>query len=199
MADKIIVTVDENKAIEAFNGLDEKKKAREFIEVVRRAYKDKPSKKDIQELQKWLNEYPQIWRVVFDLSQVIEHNLIDRIVPDNAAQLALVKNVKQIRDDLGYNSSPVIERLLVDNIVLAWLRWQWNEYQLVVSMGKGEIRMSVIDFWERRLSAAQRRYLRACETLTRIRNLTSSKPAVQVNIAGQGGRQVNVAGDIVKN
>lgn len=197
MVDKIIVTVDEKKAIDIVNGPDQQK-VREFIEVVQRAYKNKPNKKDIQELQKWLNEYPQIWHVVFDLSQVIEHNLIARMISDQAAQLAIEKNVEQIRTELGYDTSPVMERLLIDNIVLAWLRWQWNEHQLVVFMGNGEIRMSVVDFWERRLSAAQRRYLRACETLTRIRHLTSSKPAVQVNIAGQGGQQVNVAGDVVK-
>ena len=196
MDDKIYVTVEEKKAIDIFNEPDEKK-AREFIEVVKRAYKNKPNKKDIQELRKWINEYPQIWRVIFELSQVIELNLIDRMVSDQAAQMAVIKNVEQIRNDLGYISSPVVERLLIDNIVLAWLRWQWNEYQLVVFMGQGEIRMSVVEFWERRLSAAQRRYLRAFETLTRIRHLTSSRPAVQVNIAGQVGQQVNVAGDVV--
>ena len=197
MADKIIVTVDKKKAVDIFKGLDENQ-AREFIEVVQRAYKDKPNKKDVQELRKWLNEYPQIWHLVFDLSQVIEHNLIDRMVSDQAAQLAVKKNADQIRNDLGYDTSPVMERLLIDNIVLAWLRWQWNEYQLVIFMGKGEIRMSVVEFWERRLNAAQRRYLRACETLTRIRHLTSPKPSVQVNIASQGGQQVNVAGDVLK-
>lgn len=197
MANNITVIVDEKKAAKLYKGFDDEK-AREFIEVVKRAYKNKPQKKDIQELRKWLNEYPQIWRVVFDLSQVIEQNLIDHMVSDQAVQLAIEKNVEQIRNDLNYYVSPVMERLLIDNIVVAWLRWQWNEYQLVTFMGKGEIRMSVVEFWERRLNAAQRRYLRACETLTRIRRLTFSKPAVQVNIAGQGGQQVNVAGDVVK-
>jgi hypothetical protein len=197
MANEIIVTVSEKKAVELFRKLDEKM-GHEFIEVVKRAYKNKPDKKAIQELQKWLDEHPQIWRVVFDLSYVVEYNLIERMVPEQAGRQAVHKNVEQIRNDLGYEASPMIERLLIDNVVFAWLRWQWTEYQLVLFMGKGEIRLSVVDFWERRLSAAQRRYLRACETLTRIRHLTSSKPAVQVNIAGRGGQQVNVAGDVVK-
>jgi hypothetical protein len=41
--------------------------------------------------------------------------------------------------------------------------------------------------------AAQARYLRACETLARIRKLARSTPALQVNIAADGGRQVNLA------
>ena len=42
---------------------------------------------------------------------------------------------------------------------------------------------------DRKLSAAQRRYLRACETLARVRKLRL--PTLQVNI---GEKQVNVAG-----
>lgn len=197
MTDRIIVAVDKNKAVELFKGIEEKK-VHEFLDVVKRAHKDKPLERDIQELRNWLNKYPQIWRVVFDLSHVIEHNLMDRMAPNQAAQLAVTKNVGQIRDDLGYDNAPVMEKLLIDNIVLAWLRWQWNEFQIITFMGKGEVRMSVVEFWERRLSAAQRRYLRACESLARVRRLSSSRPAVQVNIAGDGGQQVNVAGDVVK-
>ncbi len=43
--------------------------------------------------------------------------------------------------------------------------------------------------WERRLSATHMRYLRACDTLARVRNLSRPTP-LQINI---GARQVNVA------
>jgi hypothetical protein len=46
-------------------------------------------------------------------------------------------------------------------------------------------------YWEWRLQAAQGRYLRACESLVRVRCLSRSAP-LQVNISAQ---QVNVAGD----
>jgi hypothetical protein len=48
------------------------------------------------------------------------------------------------------------------------------------------------EYWEKRLSAAQRRYLRACETLARVRKLTLGTLALQVNIAAAGGQQVNM-------
>jgi hypothetical protein len=41
-------------------------------------------------------------------------------------------------------------------------------------------------YWEKRLSAAQRRFTRACETLARVRKL-SNTPALQFNIAANGG------------
>ena len=46
-------------------------------------------------------------------------------------------------------------------------------------------------YWDRKLAASQRRYLRACETLARVRKLTGA--TVQVNI---GERQINLAGDL---
>ena len=47
----------------------------------------------------------------------------------------------------------------------------------------------------RRLSAAQRRFLRACESLARVRKLARTTPALQLNIAARGGQQVNVVTD----
>ncbi len=46
------------------------------------------------------------------------------------------------------------------------------------------------EYWEKRLSSAQRRYLRACETLARVRKLAQASP-LQVNI---GAQQVNGVG-----
>ena len=44
-------------------------------------------------------------------------------------------------------------------------------------------------YWERKLSAIQHRYLRAIETLSRVRKLMGV-PMVQINIATEGGQQV---------
>ena len=52
--------------------------------------------------------------------------------------------------------------------------------------------VNIRDYWEKRLSAAQKRFTRACETLTRVRKLSRKTPALQFNVATQGGQQVNV-------
>ncbi len=58
---------------------------------------------------------------------------------------------------------------------------------------KQSITLTLGIFWEKRLSAAQKRFTRACETLTRVRKLSRNTPALQVNIAAQGGQQVNLS------
>jgi hypothetical protein len=58
---------------------------------------------------------------------------------------------------------------------------------------KQSITLTLGIFEEKRLSAAQRRFTRACETLARVRKLSRNTPALQFNIAANGGQQVNVA------
>jgi hypothetical protein len=49
--------------------------------------------------------------------------------------------------------------------------------------------------WERILASKEARYLKAVETLARVRRLLRLR-APQLNIALAGGQQVNVAGEL---
>jgi len=49
--------------------------------------------------------------------------------------------------------------------------------------------LAAASYWERKLSTVQYRYLRAIETLARVRKLMGV-PMVQINIAAEGGQQV---------
>jgi hypothetical protein len=192
-----VVTVDGNKASQVRKEFD-KSKIDAFIDVVQQAYKKNPKEKDLAELRKWLNEFPELWHIIFDASRLIEENFVRNMVQERAAIIALHKNIEEIRNGLAYNKSSMMEMLLIDNIVVSWLSVQYATYQMTTRMNQEE-KIVILEFWERRLTAAQKRYLRACETLTRVRRLMSAKPNVQVNIAANGGQQVNVAGDIGAN
>jgi hypothetical protein len=194
--DNILVTVDGNRVSRLSTGLD-KNKINEFLEIVEQAYKKKPSQKDLDELRKWINDYPELWKAVFDTAHVIEENFIKNMVGDKASIIAMRKNAEEIRNEMNYSKTSIMERMLIDNIIISWLGVQYCNYQLITRMGREE-KIVILEFWERRLSMSQRRYLHACESLEKVRHLMSRKPAVQVNIAGQGGQQVNVAGDLVK-
>lgn len=178
--------------------VDTSKMAEELLELVRRAYREKPSPKDLHELRRKLEEVPELWRAVFDIAEVMRSNLIDKTIAQKAARLALESNASSLMSGMGYEKSSAVEKLLIENIIITWLRLQWVEFQMVGFIGNGGMSVSLADFWERRLSLAQRRHLRACETLAKVRKLLMKGPVLQVNIAGQGGQQVNVAGDLEK-
>ena len=85
-----------------------------------------------------------------------------------------------------------LARLIIGQIVGCWLRLSFVEYTYGRALVTGTLTLNQGDFWERRLSAAQRRYLRAIETLARVRRM--NLPAMQVNIAAQQVNQVNTRG-----
>jgi hypothetical protein len=74
---------------------------------------------------------------------------------------------------------------------LCWLKLNLVELSYSNTM-KQSITLTLAIYWEKKLSAAQRRFTRACETLARVRKLSSNVPALQLNIAASGGQQVNV-------
>jgi hypothetical protein len=172
--------------------------ARELVELVGRCYQKNPDKKDLRELEKYLKEQPQLYKVVFNLSQVVQGELTNTITPQHAGQMSIESNIAHMRKGMAYEQSPVLEQLLIDNVINCWLRLQWVELQLTGQSRRDHARLSVIEYWERRMSANQRRYLRAIETLARVRKLTRNTPMLQVNIATQEGQQVNIAGDVVR-
>lgn len=92
-----------------------------------------------------------------------------------------------IRKELQYADSPALERLAIDHVVLCWIHFNDVAFCYDAKVSK-PMAIAHAEYWERRLTAAQRRYVRALETLARLRRL--KLPALQVNI---GANQVNVS------
>ena len=94
----------------------------------------------------------------------------------------------EIRQGLGYDSASELQRLLIDRVVVCWLRVQQAENVKSGKDKEGHSRQWAT-VWERRLQMAHSNFLSACKTLARVRK--PLKPAVtQINI---GGQHVNVA------
>ena len=163
----------------------------EFGELVRKTEMSEPNPQDIQALRKYLDEHREVWRVLGDLSEFAYTRLVDASVGD---QIAIRESLKTgrlaMRQDLGYEEASALERLLIDQVVLCWLRMSHVELHYT-AMSNHDRPLSLREYWERRLSATQRRYLRACETLARVRRLRL--PSLQINV---GDSQVNVAGGL---
>lgn len=100
------------------------------------------------------------------------------------------EHTRALRESLGYDTSPTLERMQIEHVCVCWLRLSVMEvrYSLVVNAHNS---LAQVEHTERRLTEAQKRFNRACESLARVRKL--SRPSVQINVAAEGGRQLNVA------
>ena len=137
---------------------------------------DNPSAKDLKIFRQKLEEIPGLWQVFGDLPEIIRSQLIQKITNTEVQQIGLSVGIKKMQEEMGYLSANRLEKLLIENILISWLRLQWVEYQLSVFIGKSHVRFVEIQHWERRLNASQRRFLRATEALARLRKLLRKSP-----------------------
>lgn len=165
-------------------------------EIIKRTNTESPSKKDVAELRKLLNTIPDLWRVSGDLADHARLQLIQTTRATPLVHESMKTGAAVICRNLGYDSAPEIERLLIEQVVLCWLRLNLLEGQYTAIRDQQTLTIDQAHFLERRLNYAQRRYMRACETLARVRKIVRRTPALQINIATAGGQQVNVAGDM---
>ena len=171
--------------------------ADELLALVKSVDRENPDPKDVAGLQRWLDEMPELWRAAGDVSRFIQQRLAQRLHGSKVGAMSTEKGLEVMRRELGHENSCQLEQLLIDHLLTCWLRLQDVELRYSATVGGREsLKLSQADWWERRLSAAQRRYLRACETLARVQKLIRRTPALQVNIATKGGQQINVAGDV---
>jgi len=156
----------------------------EFSEInalFRRAHKENPKPEDVEMLREVLEKYPALSSITGELAGQAEKEIIGHAYADHPGRaLALHKHCELQRDELGYKSATALERLLIQHIVLCWLRLYLTELRYETAMRDATLLQGV--YWEKKLSANQRRYLRSIETLARIRKLSIN---VQINMAHQ--------------
>ena len=100
------------------------------------------------------------------------------------------RDLAQLRRDLlGAHAAP-LERVLVDRVVVAWLQAHYADVTYARQL-QGEMSLKMAEYLQRRCERAQRQLLRALTTLATVRQKLT--PA-QLNIALDGGQQVNIAG-----
>jgi hypothetical protein len=165
--------------------------ARQFLELVQQIDREDPTPDDVRALRAMLEEHPQLWRVAGDLAYTAILNIVAKLDAGPLVTESLKHSWIARKDELGYSSAPPLERLLIEQVVIWWLHLHIVEIEYTRAMND-PIPAASAAHWEKRLSAAQRRYLRACESLARIRKLARTTPALQVNIATHGGQQVNL-------
>jgi hypothetical protein len=168
----------------------------EMKAILDKTNKESPRKEDVAELCRMLEAYPSLWRIGGDMARQARLQLIEAKSSTPLVEESMRYGVEAICHNLGYDNAPEIERLLIEQVALCWLRLNVLEVEYTTIRNQRTLTIDQAHFLERRLNYAQRRYMRACETLARVRKIVRRTPALQINIAAAGGQQVNVAGDL---
>lgn len=149
---------------------------------------DHPTDEDRRAVADFLHKYPYIWRFIGDLMEQAMLRLLGNLDASAVAQAGLKAAVEQLPHDLAQAGDGPLEHLLIQQVTMCWLRLAHVEYQYSAVSTQKSATTAQLAYWDKRLNAAQRRYLRAIETLARVRKLTL--PALQINIGEQQVNQV---------
>jgi hypothetical protein len=120
-------------------------------------------------------------REMGDVMKIASDELITKLTSDALLiQEVLRRNCAQMMKALAQPTDGPLEQTLIRQVVLCWLRLAAAERTYTNSVA-GQVNITLAEYWEKRLSATQKRYLKACESLARVRKLLKpSGPQVSV-------------------
>lgn len=151
--------------------------------------KRKPDKKAVAQFRALL-QHSGIWRVAGDTAVYTANKIIEQAGGESqSVKMSMNAGLAELHKQLGYDTAPPLQRILIEQVALAWLRHNWVEYQFQ-GFQPHSMPIARALYWERKLSASQRRFLRACEALARVQKLADRTPALQINFAD---KQLNVS------
>jgi hypothetical protein len=132
--------------------------------------KDDPSQETKDWYQARLAGDPDEWRKLGELMREATELALKGHVAGYAAMESVKRGTEILRADLGFEQASTLERLLIDQTVLCYVRLGMIENQYSRQL-KGSYQMDVATHWEMRVTLAQQRYLKAITTLAKVRGL----------------------------
>jgi len=172
------------------NGNKEIMSSAKFIEIFSKIDKEKPTDQELKSIQRYISENDSEYLSLQKLSRNLITNQINKtFTSSETLREKLNLGVEALRSELGYETSSTIEQLLIDEIVLEYLRKHQMQLLLTtVSTGTGT-ELRIIKKASELASAAQNRFNKAVQTLAKLRK---EGKKLQINIATEGGRQIKL-------
>lgn len=131
-------------------------------------------KADREKVRELLTDHAdlKLWSRVPGVMGTAESFLLENSGLSDSVVLCWRENLNRVRKGLGFDDAPEVEQLLITHASLCWLRLGLLEIQHTQHIS-GAHTFAAGLYWDRRLSAAQRRFSRAAVQLSRVRKLSA--------------------------
>jgi hypothetical protein len=123
---------------------------------------------EINELRQFLDDNPDIWKRFTSYSGAVKIALQSKVSGEHGNREILDREYIERRNNLGWAEATTLERLLIERIMLCWLRLLWVE-NYNASFMRPEVSMRESEYADRLLDRAHSRYVKACESLAKMR------------------------------
>jgi hypothetical protein len=146
-----------------------------------------PNHVQLEELRNLIQKYPAfLWEDTANLTNRIIKDYIEAYGYNMTRRAILEETIMSIKTQLNYEASTIIEKMVIDSIAVSWLQWHHIETTFTESLYQQGFDEKEKKFWDQLLNSAQKRYLRAIDSLTKIRKTGVN---LQINIAQNVGTQ----------
>lgn len=168
---------------------DIKKVKRRFLALMSSLDYEEPDKKDLAELIQIIRNNSDLWRNSHGFSKFALKSTLS-CYAGKTVSLFYLAEAEALKKELRRGNANPLEKLIIDQIIICWVRMQCTELSCSQKLSESHT-TEIGEYWQGMLTRHQSRYLKAVETLTRVRKLNNSI-ALQLNIATDGGKQVNI-------
>lgn len=157
----------------------EKTNAAELNRIFKATNKNDPKPTDLEALRTLLNEDPAIWQRAADLAVSVQNSILEESFGKSAFLCELMKKqLRELRDQLGWKQATKLEQIAIRHVCLCWFNLNITE-QLVNKKLSDSHSTETGLYWDKRLTGAQKRHLRAVETLAKVRKLATETRLIE--------------------
>lgn len=175
------------------------KARKDSLALLQATNKKNPTEEDKQKLREHLAERPEIWEHIADLSGKVRDSILSSLASESfLVQESYRQKLTAMRDGLGWQNASEVEKILIEQICLNWLRLNFVE---IVHREKTAAGVT-IDwgiYWDKVLDSAQKRYLRACESLAKVKKLLAEANLREQQATTKRSQATLISQQILKN
>jgi hypothetical protein len=139
------------------------------FKIMQAVNKTNPSEAEKKAYRELIKEQPEWMASTTGLIDTTRDYILNQNCSFLMAEV-LKARLTEMRDNLGWQTSSEVEKLLIEQICINWLRVNLLEKTHAQKTMESHTTESGL-YWDKRLNSAQSRYLRACESLAKVRKL----------------------------
>jgi hypothetical protein len=141
--------------------------------LIDKANRGKPNGPQVKALRQFIDSHPEMAKEHNVVAYSVRRGLMLKISAEPGNFELFEREYEKNRDELGWKDASPIERLMIERVMLCWMRLLWCEHYDAGFM-QGGVSMRESEYADKQLARAHSRYVRALESLARLRLLTQA-------------------------
>lgn len=152
---------------------------------------DLPNIQKVVQFRSLLESAPQQLLDMTNESFFVCEHMIDNANALPSTKELFKRNYYLVRRSLEIDKAPGLIKLLLEQVATAWLRLQIVDHEYSRIMTQGQT-IRELTYWDKRLAGAHSRFDKAVATVTNTIKKLGPNFNIQINVAQEGGQQVNI-------